>query len=106
MRVDLRTGVREVPSQDAISRDNVSIKVDAVFYFHVVDAAKSVIQVEAYGAATNMPAQTTLRSVLGQHELDEVPAERTKLNVDVQEILDARSKDWGTEVSAVEIRDI
>ena len=106
VRVDLRTVVMEVPSQDVISRDNVSIKVDAVLYFHVVDAAKSVIQVEAYSAATNMLAQTTLRSVLGQHELDEMLAERTKLNVDVQDILDARTKDWGVEVSAVEIRDI
>jgi regulator of protease activity HflC (stomatin/prohibitin superfamily) len=106
VRVDLRTVVMEIPSQDLISRDNVSIKVDAVLYFHVVDAAKSVIAVEAFSAATNMLAQTTLRSVLGQHELDEMLAERNKLNVDVQDILDARTKDWGIEVSAVEIRDI
>jgi regulator of protease activity HflC (stomatin/prohibitin superfamily) len=106
VRVDLRTVVMEIPSQDVISRDNVSIKVDAVLYFHVVDAAKSVIQVEAYNAATNMLAQTTLRSVLGQHELDEMLAERTKLNTDVQDILDTRTKDWGIEVTAVEIRDI
>jgi regulator of protease activity HflC (stomatin/prohibitin superfamily) len=106
VRVDLRTVVMEVPSQDLISRDNVSVKVDAVLYFHVVDPAKSVIQVEQFTAATNMLAQTTLRSVLGQHELDEMLAERTKLNTDVQDILDARTKAWGIEVSAVEIRDV
>ncbi len=106
VRVDLRTIVMEVPSQDLISRDNVSVKVDAVLYFHVVDAAKSVIQVEQYVAATNMLAQTTLRSVLGQHDLDEMLGARTKLNADVQDILDARTKDWGIDVSAVEIRDV
>lgn len=106
VRVDLRTVVMEVPSQDLISRDNVSVKVDAVLYFHVVDPEKSVIQVEQFSAATNMLAQTTLRSVLGQHELDEMLAERGKLNTDIQDILDARTKDWGIEVSAVEIRDI
>src|SRR5271156_6330954 len=106
VRVDLRTVVMEVPSQDLISRDNVSVKVDAVLYFHVVDAAKSVIQVEQFIAATNMLAQTTLRSVLGQHDLDEMLSERTKLNTDIQDILDSRTKDWGIEVSAVEIRDV
>jgi regulator of protease activity HflC (stomatin/prohibitin superfamily) len=106
VRVDLRTVVMEIPSQDLISKDNVSVKVDAVLYFHVVDPAKSVIQVEQYAPATNMLAQTTLRSVLGQHELDEMLAERTKLNVDVQDILDSRTKAWGIEVSAVEIRDV
>jgi regulator of protease activity HflC (stomatin/prohibitin superfamily) len=106
VRVDLRTVVMEVPSQDLISRDNVSVKVDAVLYFHVVDPAKSVIQVEQFVAATNMLAQTTLRSVLGQHDLDEMLSERTKLNADVQDILDSRTKDWGIEVSAVEIRDV
>jgi regulator of protease activity HflC (stomatin/prohibitin superfamily) len=106
VRVDLRTIVMEVPSQDLISRDNVSVKVDAVLYFHVADPEKSVIAVEQYGAATNMLAQTTLRSVLGQHELDEMLAERGKLNTDIQDILDERTKDWGIEVSAVEIRDI
>jgi regulator of protease activity HflC (stomatin/prohibitin superfamily) len=106
VRVDLRTVVMEVPSQDLISRDNVSVKVDAVLYFHVTDPAKSVIQVEQFTAATNMLAQTTLRSVLGQHDLDEMLSERTKLNTDVQDILDARTKDWGIEVSAVEIRDV
>jgi regulator of protease activity HflC (stomatin/prohibitin superfamily) len=106
VRVDLRTVVMEVPSQDMILRDNVSVKVDAVLYFHVIDPAKSVIQVEQFIAATNMLAQTTLRSVLGQHELDEVLAERAKLNTDVQEIIEARTKDWGIVVSSVEIRDV
>jgi regulator of protease activity HflC (stomatin/prohibitin superfamily) len=106
VRVDLRTVVMEVPGQDLISRDNVSVKVDAVLYFHVVDPEKAIIQVEQYSAATNMLAQTTLRSVLGQHELDEMLSKRATLNTDVQDILDARTKDWGIEVSAVEIRDI
>lgn len=106
VRVDLRTVVMEIPSQDLISRDNVSVKVDAVLYFHVIDPAKSIIQVEQFRAATNMLAQTTLRSVLGKHELDEMLSERGKLNTDVQDILDARTKEWGIEVSAVEIRDI
>jgi regulator of protease activity HflC (stomatin/prohibitin superfamily) len=96
----------EIPSQDLISKDNVSVKVDAVLYFHVIDPEKSIIQIEQYVSATNMLAQTTLRSVLGQHELDEMLSERTKLNVDVQSILDSRTKDWGIEVTAVEIRDI
>jgi regulator of protease activity HflC (stomatin/prohibitin superfamily) len=106
VRVDLRTVVMEVPSQDLISRDNVSVKVDAVLYFHVVDPEKAVIAVERFGAASNMLAQTTLRSVSGQHELDEMLAERTKLNTDVQDILDSRTKAWGIEVTAVEIRDV
>jgi regulator of protease activity HflC (stomatin/prohibitin superfamily) len=106
VRVDLRTVVMEIPGQDLISRDNVSVKVDAVLYFHVVDPEKAIIQVEQYGAATNMLAQTTLRSVLGQHELDEMLSKRATLNTDVQDILDARTKDWGIDVSAVEIRDI
>jgi regulator of protease activity HflC (stomatin/prohibitin superfamily) len=106
VRVDLRTVVMEVPKQDLISRDNVSINVDAVLYFHVVDPEKAVIAVEQYAAATNMLAQTTLRSVLGQHELDEMLAKRAILNTDVQDILDARTKEWGIEVSAVEIRDV
>jgi regulator of protease activity HflC (stomatin/prohibitin superfamily) len=106
VRVDLRTVVMEVPSQDLILRDNVSVKVDAVLYFHVTDPAKSVIQVEQFIAATNMLAQTTLRSVLGQHELDEVLAERAKLNADVQAILEERTQDWGIVVSSVEIRDV
>jgi regulator of protease activity HflC (stomatin/prohibitin superfamily) len=106
VRVDLRTIVMEVPSQDLISRDNVSVKVDAVLYFHVIDPEKAVIAVEQFIAATNMLAQTTLRSVLGQHELDEMLAERTKLNTDIMNILDARTKAWGIDVSAVEIRDV
>src|SRR5450755_5009955 len=101
VRVDLRTVVMEVPSQDLISRDNVSVKVDAVLYFHVVDPEKAVIAVEQYTAATNMLAQTTLRSVLGQHELDEMLSKRATLNTDVQDILDSRTKDWGIEVTAV-----
>ncbi len=106
VRVDLRTIVMEIPHQDLISRDNVSVNVDAVLYFHVVDPEKAVIQVEKYIAATNMLAQTTLRSVLGQHELDEMLAQRSILNTDVQEILEARTEDWGIAVTAVEIRDI
>jgi regulator of protease activity HflC (stomatin/prohibitin superfamily) len=106
VRVDLRTIVMEIPSQDLITRDNVSVKVDAVLYFHVVDPAKSIIAVEQYVAATNMLAQTTLRSVLGQHELDELLSKRATLNADVQEILDARTNEWGILVTAVEIRDV
>lgn len=106
VRVDLRTVVMEVPSQDLISRDNVSVKVDAVLYFHVIDPEKAIIQVEQFIPATNLLAQTTLRSVLGQHDLDEMLAERAKLNTDIQDILDARTKAWGIEVSAVEIRDV
>jgi len=106
VRVDLRTVVMEVPSQDLISRDNVSVKVDAVLYFHVVDPEKAIIAVEKYGAATNMLAQTTLRSVLGQHELDEMLSKRAALNTDVQDILDSRTTAWGIEVTAVEIRDV
>jgi regulator of protease activity HflC (stomatin/prohibitin superfamily) len=104
--VDLRTVVMEVPKQNVISRDNVSIDVDAVLYFHVIDPEKAVIAVEQYVAATNMLAQTTLRSVLGQHELDEMLSKRATLNADVQDILDSRTKEWGIEVSAVEIRDV
>ncbi len=106
VRVDLRTIVMEVPSQDLITRDNVSVKVDAVLYFHVVDPAKAIIAVEQYVSATNMLAQTTLRSVLGQHELDELLAKRATLNTDVQEILDSRTSEWGILVTAVEIRDV
>jgi regulator of protease activity HflC (stomatin/prohibitin superfamily) len=106
VRVDLRTVVMEVPSQDLISRDNVSVKVDAVLYFHVTDPEKAVIQVEQYIKATNMLAQTTLRSVLGQHELDEMLAKRSMLNTDMQDILDTRTTQWGIEVTAVEIRDV
>ncbi len=106
VRIDLRTVVIEIPSQDLITKDNVSVKVDAVLYFHVVDAAKSVIAVEQFVSATNMLAQTTLRSVLGQHELDELLSERTKLNTDVQTILDVRTKAWGIDVTNIEIREV
>jgi regulator of protease activity HflC (stomatin/prohibitin superfamily) len=106
VRVDLRTFVVEVPSQDLITKDNVSVKVDAVLYFHVTDPEKSVVAVEKFVAATNMLAQTTLRSVLGQHELDELLSERVKLNTDVQAILDTRTKEWGVDVTNVEIRDV
>src|SRR5664279_1735448 len=106
VRVDLRTVVMEIPSQDLISRDNVSVKVDAVLYFPVVDPEKAVIAVEQYAAATSMLAQTTLRSVLGQHELDEMLSKRATLNTDIQDILDSRTEEWGIEVTAVEIRDV
>ncbi|KRR15830.1 slipin family protein [Bradyrhizobium retamae] len=106
VRVDLRTLVLDVPSQDVISRDNVSVKVNAVIYFRVVDADKSVIQVENFMAATSQLAQTTLRSVLGKHELDEMLAERDKLNRDIQEILDSQTDAWGIKVANVEIKHV
>ncbi|MDA8095932.1 MAG: slipin family protein [Betaproteobacteria bacterium] len=104
VRVDLRVVVMEVPGQDVISRDNVSVRVDAVIYQRVVDPEKAVIQVENYFAATSLLAQTTLRSVLGQHELDEMLAEREKLNIDIQRALDVQTDAWGIKVSNVEIR--
>ncbi|MEY3122497.1 MAG: hypothetical protein RI993_1322 [Pseudomonadota bacterium] len=106
VRVDLRTIVMDVPSQDVISRDNVSVKVNAVLYFRVVDPAKSIIQVEDYHMATSQLAQTTLRSVLGQHELDEMLASRDKLNADIQSILDDQTNAWGIKVSNVEIKHV
>lgn len=106
VRVDLRTIVMDVPSQDVISRDNVSVKVNAVLYFRVVDPAKSIIQVEDYHMATSQLAQTTLRSVLGQHELDEMLASRDKLNADIQSILDEQTNAWGIKVSNVEIKHV
>ncbi len=106
VRVDLRIQVIEIPSQDVISRDNVSMKVDAVLYFKVVDPERAVIQVQNYLPATNMLAQTTLRAVLGQHKLDEMLSERKKLSVDVQSILDAQTETWGIKVSNVEIRTV
>ncbi len=106
VRVDLRIVVMEVPAQDVISRDNVSMKVDAVLYFRVVDPEKAVIQIENFIPATNMLAQTTLRSVLGEHELDEMLSERNKLNADVQTIVDAQTEAWGIKVSNVEIRTV
>ncbi len=106
VRVDLRVIVMDVPSQDVISRDNVSVKVNAVVYFRVVDPERSIIQVENYIAATSQLAQTTLRSVLGQHELDEMLAEREKLNNDIQEILDQHTDAWGIKVANVEIKHV
>lgn len=106
VRVDLRTVVMDVPSQDVISRDNVSVRVNAVIYFRVIDAQKAIINVENYLQATSQLAQTTLRSVLGQHELDEMLANREMLNVDIQSILDARTDGWGIKVSNVEIKHV
>ncbi|MCJ7558386.1 MAG: slipin family protein [Gammaproteobacteria bacterium] len=105
-RVDLRVVVMDVPTQDVISRDNVSVKVNAVVYFRVVDPEKSIIQVENYFEATSQLSQTTLRSVLGQHELDEMLSQRDQLNHDIQRILDERSDAWGIKVSNVEIKHI
>jgi len=105
-RVELRTVVMDVPSQDVISRDNVSVKVNAVVYFRVVDPERAIIQVENFHAATSQLAQTTLRSVLGQHELDEMLAERDKLNVDIQKILDKHTDAWGIKVANVEIKHV
>ena len=106
VRVDLRIQVVEVPSQDVISRDNVSMKVDAVLYFNVVNPERAVIQVRSYLPATTMLAQTTLRAVLGQHDLDEMLSERKKLSTDVQSILDTQTETWGIKVSNVEIRTV
>ncbi len=106
VKVDLRTVVMDVPPQDVISRDNVSVKVNAVVYFRVVDPERSIIQVEDYYNATSQLAQTTLRSVLGKHELDEMLAERDKLNVDIQKILDASTDAWGIKVTSVEIKHV
>jgi regulator of protease activity HflC (stomatin/prohibitin superfamily) len=106
VRVDLRIQVIEIPTQDVISRDNVSMKVDAVLYFNVVDPERAIIQVQRYLAATSMLAQTTLRAVLGQHELDEMLSERKKLSTDVQSILDNQTENWGIKVTNVEIRTV
>lgn len=106
VKIDLRTQVHEVPAQEAISRDNVSIKVDAVLYFRVVDPEKAFIQVVDYYAATSKLAQTTLRSVLGKHDLDEMLAERDRLNADIHRILSAQVGVWGVAVQNVEVRDI
>jgi len=105
-RVQLRTVVMDVPSQDVISRDNVSVKVNAVVYFRVIDPERAIIQVENFLMATSQLAQTTLRSVLGQHELDEILAERDKLNKDIQEILDKHTDAWGIKVANVEIKHV
>ncbi|MCC2638176.1 MAG: hypothetical protein K0Q68_1895 [Moraxellaceae bacterium] len=103
-RVDLRVVVMDVPTQEVISRDNVSVRVNAIVFFRVVDPEKAVIQVERYYEATSQLAQTTLRSVLGQHELDEMLAERERLNLDIQSILDKQTDSWGIKVSNVEIK--
>ncbi|WP_031435446.1 slipin family protein [Methylomarinum vadi] len=105
-RVDLRTIVMDVPTQDVISRDNVSVKVNAVVYFRVIEPDKAIIQVENFYDATSQLAQTTLRSVLGQHELDEMLAERDRLNIDIQTNLDQQTDAWGIKVSNVEIKHV
>ena len=106
VRVDLRTIVMDIPSQDLITRDNVSVKVNAVLYFRVIDSQNAIINVEDYMEATGQLAQTTLRSVLGQHELDELLAERERLNADVQAILDQQTDQWGIKVANVEIKHV
>ena len=106
VRADLRTMVQDVPSQDVICRDNVSAKVNAVLYFRIVDPEKAAIQVEDFYAATSQLAQTTLRSVLGKHELDEMLAERDKLNDDIQAIMDSQTEAWGVKVANVEIKHV
>ncbi len=106
VRIDLRTVVLDVPTQDVISRDNVSVKVNAVVYFRVVDPQKAVIQVEDFLAATSQLAQTTLRAVLGKHELDEMLAERERLNLDIQQVLDSQTDAWGIKVANVEIKHV
>lgn len=106
VRTELRTVVMDVPSQDVISRDNVSVKVNAVVYFRVVDPQRAIIQVEDFYSATSQLAQTTLRSVLGEHELDQMLSERDKLNTDIQKILDAKTDAWGIKVTSVEIKHV
>ena len=106
VRVDLRTVVFDVPPQDVITRDNVSVKVNAVVYFRVVDPQKAIIQVVDFLAATSQLAQTTLRAVLGKHELDVLLAEREKLNLDIQKTLDTQTDAWGIKVSTVEIKHV
>ncbi|TBW53768.1 slipin family protein [Marinobacter halodurans] len=106
IRVDLRVITLDVPSQDVISKDNVTVKVNAVLYFRVVDPEKAIIRVENYGAATSQLSQTTLRSVMGKHDLDEMLSERDKINADIQEILDAQTEEWGIKVANVEIKHV
>lgn len=106
VRVDLRTIVHDVPKQDVISRDNVSVKVSAVLYFRVIDPQRAIIQVANFFEATSQLAQTTLRSVLGKHELDEMLAERERLNIDIQQVLDAQTDAWGIKVANVEIKHV
>ena len=106
VKIDLRTIVLEIPPQDVISRDNVSVRVSAIVYFRVIDPSRAVIQVEDYFSAVGQLSQTTLRSVLGQHELDEMLAERNKLNAHIQQILDEHTDAWGIKISLVEIKQI
>jgi regulator of protease activity HflC (stomatin/prohibitin superfamily) len=106
IRVDIRTVVMDVPTQDIITNDNVTTRVNAVVYFKVLDPRSAIIQVENYFEATSQLAQTTLRSVLGQHELDQILSERDKLNHDIQKILDEQTDSWGIKVSAVELKDV
>ncbi len=106
VRVDLRTRLLDVPPQDVISRDNVTVRVNAVVYYRVIDPEKAIIQVEQFDAATSQLAQTTLRSVLGQHDLDQMLAEREKLNSDIRQILDEQTDAWGIKVSIVELKQI
>src|SRR3972149_12147963 len=106
VKVDLRTFVVDVPSQDVISRDNVSVKVNAVLYYRIVNADKAILNVENFTVATSQLAQTTLRSVLGKHELDEMLAERDKLNNDIQEILDRQTDQWGVRGSNVGMKEV
>lgn len=106
VRVDLRIITLDVPSQDVISRDNVTVRVNAVLYFRVVDPNKAIIQVEDYYNATSQLAQTTLRSVLGKHDLDDMLSERDKLNEDIQEIIDSQTDNWGIKVTNVEIKHV
>jgi regulator of protease activity HflC (stomatin/prohibitin superfamily) len=106
VRVDLRTRVFDVPPQDVISRDNVSVRVNAVVYYRIVDPERAIIQVERFEEATSQLAQTTLRSVLGQHDLDQMLAEREKLNSDIRKILDEQTDAWGIKVSIVELKHV
>lgn len=106
VRVDLRTIVLDVPTQDVISRDNVSVKVNAVLYFRVMDPERAIIQVANFMEATSQLAQTTLRAVLGKHELDDMLAERERLNMDIQQVLDAQTDAWGIKVANVEIKHV
>src|SRR6185369_4741783 len=106
VRIDLRTRVLDVPPQDVISRDNGSVRVNAVVYYRVIDPEKAIIQVEHFGEATSQLAQTTLRSVLGQHDLDQMLGEREKLNADIRRILDEQTDAWGIKVSIVELKHV
>ena len=106
VKVELRTVTMDVPSQDVISKDNVSVKVNAVVYFRVVDPERAIIQVENYLVATSQLAQTTLRAVLGKHDLDDMLAERERLNLDIQKILEAQTASWGIKVTNVEIKHV